>query len=188
MKASARNRFGSGRSLNVRSLVAILITTMFAMTPCVALANKKGPSLPAAILGAKSVYIDNQTTDAALQNAAHMSLAKWGRFQVVDSVQKADVILRLTGSNYVHVVPSDTPPMSMASANARGGSESAGAALLPNGYEAAPDGFTRVTLLDAKSGNAAWSDLSKTNSPQAATHILDSLREAFEQSLKNRDK
>jgi len=45
-----------------------------------------------------------------------------------------------------------------------------------------------LTLLDTRSGNVAWSDLSRTNTPQAATHILDALRGAFEQGRKAREK
>jgi len=154
------------------------------------LAGKNAPSLPAAVFAAKTIYIDNQTTDASLQNAAYMALTKWGHFQVVESPQKADVILRLTGSSYVHSVPTDTPPdMTMASTNGHPANNNAAAAptraaLLPNGYEPAPDGFTRLTLLDAANGATEWTDLSKTNTPQAATHILDGLRQAFEQNRK----
>lgn len=184
--------------LSTRNIV--VLTTLAAVTvivpliaPNLALA-KRTPSLPAAVLAARSIYIDNQTNDAGLQNNAYMALAKWGRFQVADSPQKADIVLRLTGSSYVQSVPSDAPPQMPATAPSdragRGAAsaspEASGAALLPNGYEPAPDGFTRLTLLDAKTGAAVWSDLSKTHSPQAATHILDGLREAFEQSQKAR--
>jgi len=167
------------------SLVLLLVT------PGIALANKKGPSLAPSVLAAKTIYIDNQTTDASLQNNAYMALARWGHLQVVDSAQKADVILRLTGSSYVRALPSDTrSEMTMASANTRApaATDSAATSLLPNGYEAAPDGFTRLTLLDAKTNSAVWSDLSKTNTLQTATHLLDGLREAFEQGRKARDK
>jgi hypothetical protein len=178
-------------SRNAKRLAGILLAAL-AIAPSGALANKRASSLPAAALSAKTIYVDNQTTDANLQNNAYMALAKWGRFQMADSPQKADIVLRLTGSSYVQSVPSDTPPdMSMASANAhaaQGDTSSHSTSFLPSGYESAPDGFTRLTLFDGKTGSAVWSDLSKTNSPQAATHILDGLREAFDQALKSRDK
>jgi hypothetical protein len=91
----------------------------------------------------------------------------------------------------VSTVPSDTPPeMKLASTMGRtaNNTNATNSTIGVAGYESAPNGFTRLTLVDAKSGNAVWSDLSKTNSPQAATHILDGLREAFEQSSKSRDK
>jgi len=183
----------STRNIVVLATLATVPVIVPVIAPNLVFARKT-PSLPAAVLAARTIYIDNQTSDAGLQNNAYMALAKWGRFQVADVPQKADIVLRLTGSNYVQSVPSDTPPqMPAASPASRAGrgttpapSEASGAALLPNGYEPAPDGFTRLTLLDAKTGAAVWSDLSKTNSPQAATHILDGLREAFEQSQKAR--
>jgi hypothetical protein len=161
---------------------------LLSLTPQIAHANKKSPALPAAMFVAKTIYIDNQTSDAGLQNYAHMGLAKWGHFQVVDSAQKADVVLRLTGTSYAQSVPSDTPP----DLNAKPATTRAGNArdegVLPGGDQSAPDGFTRLTLVDPKSGEAWWSDLRKTNHPQEAARIVDGLREAFEQGLKARGK
>jgi hypothetical protein len=165
-------------------LCAALLLTM----PQIAHANKKPSTLPAAVFAAKTIYIDNRTNDAGLQNDAYMGLARWGHFQVVDSAEKADVVLRLNGSGFAQSVPSDTPPdMSMKSGSTRT-SGASGDSLLPSGDEAAPDGFTRLTLIDPKSGTAWWSDVSKTNRPEAAAHIVDGLREAFEQGLKARGK
>jgi hypothetical protein len=164
---------------------AVAAALLLAMAQ-IALANKKSTSLPDAVFSAKTIYIDNQANDAGLQNSAYMALAKWGHFQVVDSAEKADVVLRLTGSSVVRSVPSDTrPDMSLKPSPSAAGT---GQTLLPNGAEAAPDGFTRLTLLDAKSGAALWSDLSKTSRADAALHMLDSLREAYVQGLKERGK
>ena len=174
----------------LRSTRAFLSVALFLCgAPQAVPANKNPSTLPAAIFSARTIYIDNRTNDAVLQNDATLGLAKWGHFQVVNTMEKADAILRLTGTSYAQTVPSDTPPdMSLKSASTQGSTAASGASLLPSGDEAAPDGFTRLTLLDAKSGAAWWSDLSKTNRPEAAAHIVDSLREAFEQALKARGK
>jgi hypothetical protein len=127
------------------------------------------------------VYIDNQTTDGGLRNNAYLGFAKWGHLEVVDSPEKADVVLVLTGSSYVKAEASSERPMAGSPA-----APGASTTSLPNGYEAAPDGFTRLTLLDGKSHTAVWSDLSKTNNAQNAAHIIDGLREAFEQGAKTR--
>jgi hypothetical protein len=166
--------------INAGVCVALLLTL-----PQIAHTNNKPTAtLPETVFAAKTIYIDNHTSDAGLQNDAYVGLTKWGHFQVVDSAEKADMVLRLTGRGYAQNVPSDTPPdMSMKS-----GSRAGGEALLPNGDEAAPDGFTRLTLIDPKSGAALWSDLSKTNRPEAAVRIMDGLRDAFEQGLKARGK
>src|SRR5271154_1642528 len=95
------------RSARVGACIgAALLLTM----PQIASANKKSSALPAAVYAAKTIYIDNQTNVAELQDAAYMGLAKWGHFELVDSAQKADMVLRLTGSGYAQIVPSDTPP------------------------------------------------------------------------------
>jgi len=158
----------------------------------VAGANKKAAALPPSLLAARTIYIDNQTTDGGLRNNAYLGLAKWGHLQVVDSADKADVVLILTGSAYVKPVSSERPVAAVATAGSASGAgvansaTSNGSALLPNGYEPAPDGFTRLTLIDGKTGATVWSDLSKTNNAQNAAHIVDVLREAFEQSAKTK--
>jgi hypothetical protein len=181
--ANTKTRSREIRWLSVGGCLSV--AALLCAVPQIAQANKKPLALPPAVLAAKTIYIDNQTNDAGLQNNAYMGLARWGHFQVVEDAQKADVVLRMTGRAFVQTVPSDTPPdMSMKPGNTRAGGEG----LLPSGDAAAPEGFTRLTLVDPKSGAAWWSDLSKTNRPEAATHMLDGLREAFEQGLKARGK
>jgi hypothetical protein len=150
----------------------------------IALANKKS-TLPDAVFFAKTIYVDNQANDAGLQHSAYMALAHWGHFQVVDAPNKADVVLRLTGSSFISSAPSDTPPdMSVKPSRSPQGGEG----LLPNGAAVAPEGFTRLTLVDSKSGAVLWSDLSRTNKPESALHMLDGLRDAVTQGLKDRGK
>jgi hypothetical protein len=52
--------------------------------------------------------------------------------------------------------------------------------------EVVPPGCTRVSVIDPKSGNSPWSDIRKTDNPKAATHMLDGLRNAFDQKEKGR--
>ena len=44
----------------------------------------------------------------------------------------------------------------------------------------------KLILFEDGTGAAVWSDLSKTNTAQNAAHIIDGLREAFEQSSKTK--
>jgi hypothetical protein len=39
-------------------------------------------------------------------------------------------------------------------------------------------------VIDPKTGNSLWWDIRKTDNPKAATHMLDGLREAFDQKQK----
>jgi len=146
-------------------------------TPIPSEANDKRPGLPMMVLNARTIYVDNHTTSAELQNTAYAELAKWGRFQVVESQQKADVVLQLSNGNYVKFVPGgENPPDSQA----KGGKQD-----WVGADEGVPAGSTRITLIDPKSGNSLWSDVRKTDSPKAATHMLDGLREAFDQREKS---
>jgi hypothetical protein len=138
--------------------------------------HDKRASLPASVVSARTVYVDNQTTSAELLNTAYTELSKWGRLQTVDTPQKADIVLRLTNGNYVKFVPGgENPPASKPKARNQ---DFAGAdeSVLP--------GSTRISVIDPKTGNSLWSDIRKTDSAKAAPHMLDGLREAFDQKQK----
>jgi hypothetical protein len=136
-------------------------------------ANEKRASLPASVVSAKTVYVDNQTTSAELLNTAYTELSKWGRLQVVDTPQKADIVLRLSNGNYVRFVPGGE--------NAPAADPKAGKNNFIGADEAVPPGSTRISLIDPRSNNSLWSDIRKTDNAKAATHMLDGLRDAFDQ-------
>src|SRR5580704_9037605 len=54
------------------------------------------PPLPASVMAAKTVYIDNQTGDAEIRDRAYDALTKWGRFKILKDAKDADLILRFT--------------------------------------------------------------------------------------------
>jgi hypothetical protein len=180
--AASRTHGDFGRSTVLACAIAGALLLAAAQ---IALANKKS-TLPDAVFFAKTIYVDNQANDASLQHSAYMALAQWGHFQVVEAPNKADVVLRLTGSSFISSAPRDTPPdMTLKpSRSPQGGNDP----LLPNGAAVAPEGFTRLTLMDGKNGAVLWSDLSRTNKPDMALHMLDGLRDAVTQGLKDRGK
>ena len=138
-------------------------------------AAKNGPgSLPASVLSAHTVYVENQTTDAQLQTSIYAELMKWGRFQIADTPQKADLILRISNGNFVKFVSGDEPtPVADAKS----------ATPAPQAQdESVPPGFTRITVVDPKSGNALWSGQKKTAGSPASWHLLDGFREAIEKA------
>jgi hypothetical protein len=154
-----------------RVLIGIGLLVLFGCVPVHA--NEKRSSLPSKVLAANTVFVDNQTTSAELLNTAYAELSKWGRLQVVDTAQKADIALRLSNGSYVKFVPGgeNTP-----AAEAKLGKQSFAGA-----DEAVPPGSTRISVIDPQTGNSIWSDIRKTDNPKAATHMLDGLREAFGQ-------
>jgi len=153
------------------SLFAAMIVAVLLSAAHIALANNKPGTIPATVLSAKTIFVENQTADAQFQNAAYTELTKWGRFQIVDAQQNADVVLRLSNGNHVH-------PMSAEELDAQMASKA------PE-EEAVPAGFIRITLVEAKTGNALWSDLKKSNGSQPPHGMLENLRSAIEQLQKS---
>jgi hypothetical protein len=164
------------RVSDLASALPVLATLL--LSPALSWANEKRPSLPTSVLSARTIYVDNQTTSAELQNTAYTELAKWGRFQVVDAPQKADIVLRLSNGNYVKFVP--------ANGNSSANDPKPAKQNWMGADEAVPPGSTRISVIDPKSGNSLWSDIRKTDSPKAATHMLDGLRNAFDQKERGR--
>jgi hypothetical protein len=170
---------GSKGCVLMKILAPILIAALLLapQSPIPVQARDKRPPLPTMVMNARTIYVDNHTTSAELQNTAYTELSKWGRFQVVDTPQKADIVLQLSNWNYVKFVPGE------------GGrplpDPKAGKQDWMGADESVPPGSTRISLIDPKTGNSLWSDVRKTDSPKAATHLLDGLREAFDQKEKS---
>jgi hypothetical protein len=159
---------------SARIVIAIAFFVLFG---CVLVhANEKRASLPSRVLSASTVFVDNQTTSAELTNTAYTELSKWGRLQVVDTAQKADIVLRLSNGNFVKFVPGGE--------NATAADAKASKQNFVGADEAVPPGSTRIAVIDPKTGTALWSDIRKTDNPKAATHMLDGLRDAFDQKQK----
>src|SRR5271168_3361230 len=59
-------------------------------------AKDKHAPLPASVMAAKTVYIDNQTGHTEITDKAYDALSKWGRFKIVKDAKDADLVLRFT--------------------------------------------------------------------------------------------
>jgi len=151
--------------------VALLLFGIYLLAPSQVLANKTSGQLPSAVLSAKTIYVDNQTNDATLQTAVCVELTKWGRLQIADSADKADLVLRLSEGTVVKFVPGNgsAPVYDPPSAKTNLAVEDA----------SLPPGFTRLTIVAPKTGDVLWSEQRKTNNPQAQHQILDGLRSAI---------
>jgi hypothetical protein len=160
----------------MKTVASTFAVAVMLLWPQILRANTPAP-LPANVLAARKIYVDNRTGDAAMQNHAYLELTKWGRFQIVDSPQKADVVLRLFGRDAAFVPAGEKtyvykPTVSIA--------------RLQGVDESVPEGFTRLTLIDPKSGVALWTEQRKTRGPEAKQHLVDGLREAIELTEKSR--
>jgi hypothetical protein len=156
------------RNFPVGSAILIL-ATFLCFIPL--LANAFPQALPDAVTHAHTVFLENETGFNELQYTLILELSKWGRFDVVDAREKADLILRLDNGNHVRVVPEGQAPSAV---NAAPESE-------------VPRGHTRISLLDPKSNSVLWSDTHKTDGGKVKNgHLLDGLREAFDSYGKSR--
>jgi hypothetical protein len=59
-------------------------------------AKDKHAPLPASVIAAKTVYIDNQTGHSDITDRAYEALTKWGRFKILQNAKDADLVLRFT--------------------------------------------------------------------------------------------
>jgi len=62
-------------------------------------AKDKVPPLPASVIAAKTVYIDNQTGNSEITDRAYDALSKWGRFKILKDAKDADLVLRFTADS-----------------------------------------------------------------------------------------
>jgi len=129
-------------------------------------------SLPDVVTHAHSVFVENETGFNELQYALVLELSKWGRFELVDAHERADLILRLDNGNHVRALPVGEFPSNTAASPAE---------------SEVPRGYTRIALLDPKGSSVLWSDIHKTEGGKVKNgHLLDGLREAFEAYDKSR--
>jgi hypothetical protein len=135
-------------------------------------ANAVPQSLPAAVTHAHTVFLENETGFNELQYTAILELSKWGRFDLMDSPEKAELVLRLDNGNHVRVVPAGGFP------------STSGAAYADTNV---PKGYTRIALVDPKTNAVLWSDVHKTEGGKVKSgHLLDGLRDAFASYEKSR--
>jgi len=144
-----------------REILSLMI--VFWLATSGAQANSDG--LPQALLKAHTVFVENETGFTDLQYTAILELEKWGRYEIADSREKADLIFRMDSGAYVRQLPEGQLPSPGDNSNAEG---------------AVPNGYTRIALVDPKSGQVLWSGLHKTEAGKVKSgHLLDSLRDAF---------
>ncbi len=129
-------------------------------------------ALPDAVVRAHSVFLINETGFNELGYSTVFELNKWGRFDLADSPEKADLILRLDCGNHVRAVPDGQFPSS---------------AGLGAGDSEIPKGHTRISLVDPKTNTVLWSDTHKTDGAKVKNGgLLDGLRDAFDSYEKSR--
>jgi len=160
----------------MKMVTCVATAALVLWAPQMAQTNTK-PAIPGKVLAARTIYVENRTSSAEIQNHVYLELAKWGRFQIVDSPKKADLVLRLSGSNMVTFVPAGEKTYIYDPA-------AGGRSLAME--EQIPGDLTYLTLIETKTGGTLWTEQRKTRGTQAKQRILDGLREAVDQQEKRR--
>jgi hypothetical protein len=133
------------------------------------------PTLPQVVTSAHTVFLENETGFVELEYTALLELNKWGRFEVVASREKADLLLVLSSGTHVHAIPDGQYPRTTG--------------LNAFTEESVPKGHTKIALVDPKTGATLWSDTHKTDGGKVKNgHLLDGLRQAFDAYDKERNK
>ncbi len=156
---------------NVRKAARLLVLVFWVMT----LPAGARPTLPQGVTSAHFVFLQNETGFPELEYTALLELNKWGRFEVVASQDKADLVLVLTAGTHVRAIPDGQFPRATG--------------LNAFTEQSVPPGHTKIALVDPKTGATLWSDVHKTEGGKVKSgHLLDGLRQAFEEYEKARNK
>ena len=150
----------------------IKIILVFSMLICAfpVFAKHEKMPLPQQVITAKTAYIDNQSGRADLGDKAYDEMKKWGRYQLVDSPDKADLVLLLSAKEYVGGYTSSTYRNTTGSVDNNG---NVNAQTYGSGSSSAViTGTTFITLVDRASGASLWSDAKPWGKWKSATRGL----------------
>ena len=129
--------------------------------------------LPDSVIRAHTIFLVNETGFNELDYSTILEISKWGRFDLTDAPEKADLILRLDSGNHVRLIAASQL--------------SSGNAFNSSSDSEIPKGHTRISLVDPKTNTVLWSDTHKTEGGRVKNgHLLDGLREAYDAYEKSR--
>jgi hypothetical protein len=135
-----------------RVLAITMSSILLLLSPNHCLATKTRAPLPAKVLSAKSIYIENHAS-ARDTDTVHEELKKWGRWEIVQDRAKADLVLVLSAqegqsSSGTTAVYDPTPAPGMG-----------GAGTWKYGTtHSASGGSTHLELVEAKTGQTLYAD------------------------------
>lgn len=166
--------------MNRAILICLLAVTCLLSTA--AAKGKKHLPLPAQIMTAKTVYIDNQSGIAKLGDRAYEQLSKWGRFQIVSERKQADLILLLSAHAYDGGYITTGGGQS-GSIDQNGNINTTNQPTYTTHVTVA---YTYLTVIDPKSGENLWSDSKRwgnlyTGFHSATKGLIDELQKRMKE-------
>jgi hypothetical protein len=142
---------------------------LIASLPPISAKDKDHLPLPAQVMSAKTVYIENRSGQAAIGDRAYQEIKNWGRFQMVQERDQADLILLLTAREEV-----------------RGGQQNGRVDEDGNIHTStSPDvwRYSGLTALDPRTGNTLWTEsrVASILRKSAIKRAIDELRKRIEE-------
>lgn len=134
--------------------------------------------LPAKVLSAKTVYIQNDSGFADIADKAYSQLKSWGRYRVVDTKQHADLVLIFTATSEQ---TEGTTPTHVSTYNYQTGAWTSGTATAPS---TDTWHYTQVKLVDPETDDVAWADRRIWGKHSATEELIKALRERVEEQEK----
>lgn len=124
-----------------------VVTVLFCLLPSVVLGKTNHAPLPDQILQAKTVYIDNRSGVADINDKAYDELTKWGRFKILPAAKDADLVLLISASAYTAGYKTRST-----------GTDDGDSIDLESRTTAEVGQTTYLTVIDPRTGNALWAD------------------------------
>jgi hypothetical protein len=136
--------------------------------------------LAAKVLTAKTIFIQNDTGQADAADKAFTQLKAWGKYQVVDSKDKADLVLAISVAS---VQKETSEAHSSTSYNYKTGAWTSGTYTTPGTITWS---YIHLQLIDATSGDVTWTDRMVERRKYSATQeLIKSLQRRVEEQEKN---
>jgi len=161
----------------------LALALMLSIAPML-LAKNKQPlehaPFPAKVLSAKTIFIQNETNQPGIADKAYTQLKSWGKYQIVDSKEKADLVLLFT-LGYSHTQHQDSDYVSLY--NSQTGAYTSG--VVPGGTTTVTWTYTQVRVIDPATSDVMWADERPWLRKRSAT---DELMEVLRQRVEEQEK
>jgi hypothetical protein len=159
------------------------LSLAFFVLPC-AFAKKREvvqhAPLPGQMMAAKTVFIQNESGLPNVADKAYTDLKSWGRYVIVDSREKADLILDFTVS---HSQKESEDSQFVSLYNSQTGAYTYGTA--PGGASSITWSFTHMKVIDPKTQEVIWEDQRAWLRKHPATdELIKSLKSRVEEQDK----
>jgi hypothetical protein len=132
--------------------------------------------LPAKVLTAKTIYIENDSGIANMADKAYTQLKAWGKYQIVNERERADLVLVLKATD------KQVQRSGVGSAGSFNYQTGAWTQSTVPTIRTRTFAFTLMALIDPASGDVAWSDQGEWTKKQSATmELIKDLQQRVEE-------